>query len=66
MKKTLENQELNAATVQELQDMLEKMRRMRFSLQLNSATAHIKDYSQFKKTRRALARVLTQIRQRGQ
>ena len=35
------------------------MRRELFRLKINVATAHVKDYSEFKKGRRNIARVLT-------
>ena len=64
MKKINENEELKTATTQELHEKLDNLRRVRFSLALNAATAHIKDYSQFKKLRRNIARALTHLRQR--
>lgn len=59
MKKIKENEELRGLSTHELRDKLDSLRRMRFSLQLNSATAHVKDYSQFKKIKKSIARVLT-------
>lgn len=45
----------------ELQERLDTLRRDLFSLKLNSSTAHIKDYSQFKKLKNNIARVLTHM-----
>ena len=35
------------------------------ALRLNSSTSHVKDYSQFKKGRKNIARILTYLRQKG-
>ena len=35
------------------------------ALRLNSSTSHVKDYSQFKKARKNIARILTYLRQKG-
>ena len=59
-------QELQNSTAHELRDKVEGYRREIFSLKLNSTTAHVKDYSQFKKLRKNLARALTYLRQKGQ
>jgi ribosomal protein L29 len=50
---------LEAMDVQELHKHLEGLRSELFGLRLNAATSHVKDYSQFKKMRRAIARALT-------
>jgi ribosomal protein L29 len=44
---------------------LDALRRDQFSLRLNSSTSHVKDYSQFEKGRKNIARVLTYLRQKG-
>jgi ribosomal protein L29 len=52
----------------ELKDLILKLdaiRRERFSLRLNSSTSHVKDYSQFKKSRKNIARVLTELGKKG-
>jgi ribosomal protein L29 len=59
-----EKKELKNLTVQELILKVEGYKRDLFTLRLNSKTAHVKDYSQFAKTRRNLARVLTYLRQK--
>jgi ribosomal protein L29 len=46
---------------QELAAKVEELRREYFMLKLNAATAHIKDYSQFQKLRRSIARALTYL-----
>lgn len=64
MKKINEKKDLKTSSLEELHEKLDNARRMRFSLELNSATAHIKDYSQFKQMRKNIARILTELRQR--
>jgi len=49
----------------ELMLKLDAVRRDLFSLRLNSSTSHVKDYSQFKKGRKNIARILTYLRQKG-
>lgn len=44
---------------------LDALRRDQFSLRLNSSTSHVKDYSQFEKNRKNIARILTYLRQKG-
>lgn len=56
--------ELASLSVAELQERLDALRRDLFSLKLNSSTAHIKDYSQFKKLKTNIARVLTHMHDR--
>lgn len=53
------NSELNKFNKDDLLKKIDELRRTRFSLLLASATAHIKDVSQFKKLSRNLARALT-------
>ncbi len=50
---------LREMTLEQLQQYVEDTRRTLFSLRLNSATSHIKDFSQFKKLRHEIARGLT-------
>lgn len=52
-------QELRKMKTEELQSHVEDLRRTLFSLRLSAATSHIKDFSQFKKLRRNIARGLT-------
>lgn len=56
------NQELAQMSSKDLYEKLDALRRELFSLRLNIATAHNKDYSLFKKLRRDIARILTFIR----
>ncbi|MBN1549733.1 50S ribosomal protein L29 [Candidatus Babeliales bacterium] len=57
-------QELHNSSVQELREKVEGYRRELFSLQLNATTAHVKDYSQFSKLKKNLARALTYLSQK--
>ena len=49
----------------ELVVKLDALRRELFTLRLNTATAHVKDYSQFNKARKNIACVLTFLRLKG-
>ena len=51
--------ELTHLNVHDLQEKLDGLRKELFGLRINASTAHIKDYSQFKKLRRNIARVQT-------
>lgn len=64
MKVTNSRQELKGLSKEDLQEKVNTMRKQLFSLRLNAATAHIKDYSQFKHLRRAIARGLTYLKQK--
>lgn len=55
---------MHKVDVLELQKKLGEFRRKLFDLTLNTATTHVKDYSQFKKLRSNIARVLTYMRQK--
>jgi ribosomal protein L29 len=55
--------ELAQMNAQSLVEKLVQLQRELFSLRLNTATAHVKDYSQFKKLRKDIARILTQLHQ---
>jgi ribosomal protein L29 len=59
-----EKQELKGLEVKDLLAKVEEYKRGLFTLRLNSTTAHVKDYSQFKKLRKNLARTLTFLRQK--
>ena len=56
-------QELGQLDISQLREKVVFFRRELFVLRLNSSTAHIKDYSQFKKLRKALACALTYLKQ---
>ena len=53
------NNDLRAMNVEELVKYLHSMRAELFGLRLNGATTHIKDYSQFSKIKKNIARALT-------
>jgi len=56
--------ELRTKTDNELIDLFEDLKEDRYKLRLNRATGELVDTSQFRKTRRAIARVLTVLRER--
>jgi ribosomal protein L29 len=58
-----EKETLKKSNKPELIQEIDALRREYFKLRLNSSTAHIKDYSQFKKLRRNIARAMTYLRQ---
>jgi ribosomal protein L29 len=51
--------ELTQMSESDLVELLDALRRERFSLSLNISTTHNKDYSLFKKLRKDIARVQT-------
>lgn len=57
-------QEINQLTVQQLVEKIDESRRAIFALRLNTATSAVKDYSQFRKIRIAIARMMTSLNQR--
>ena len=59
-------QELSVLSAKELEVKVEDLRRELFGLRLSSSTTHIKDYSQFKKLRKNIARSLTLLGQKSQ
>lgn len=59
-------EELKSLSYSELKKKLDLLRREYFGLRLNAMTAHIKDYSQFKKLRRSIACISTYIHQKQQ
>lgn len=64
MKVAKERVELAQLSVDDLIKRLHETRRALLVLRLNAVSAHVKDYSQFKKLRRQLARVQTILRQK--
>jgi len=62
----MNKQEIKGLSFEQMKEKLEDARRELFSLRLNATTAHVKDYSQFKKKRKEIARLLTYIQQRDQ
>lgn len=63
MKKT-DIEQLRQESLLGLKARLDGARRELFKLKINVATAHVKDYSQFKKNKRTIARILTFLRQK--
>ena len=57
--------EIKNMDAKELIVKLDTLRRELFTVRLNTATAHVKDYSQFNKARKNIARVLTSLRHKG-
>jgi ribosomal protein L29 len=58
-------QEINQLTAQQLVEKIEETRRALFALRLNAVTASVKDYSQFRKLRTVVARMMTSLNQRA-
>jgi large subunit ribosomal protein L29 len=65
MKSTQFKEELKKLEIKDLVFKLDALRREYFTLRLNSSTSHVKDYSEFKKSRKNIARALTVLRQKG-
>lgn len=49
----------------QLHEKLIELRSQLFSLRLNSLTSHVKDYSQFKKLRKGIARIETLLNKKS-
>jgi large subunit ribosomal protein L29 len=64
-KEQREKKELKNMDLQKLQEKLVELRKESLMLRLNSVSTHIKDYSQFGKIRKDIARVLTLIKQQS-
>ncbi len=58
------NEELKNLSSDELELRIDDWRRQLLGLRLSSVTSHVKDYSQFKKIRRNIARGLTLLGQK--
>ena len=61
MKLTKQREQLKGLGEKELREKVSEYKRELFSLRLNSVTSHLKDYSQFKKLRKNVARALTYL-----
>ena len=48
----------------QLREMLAGVRKQLFTMKVNSATSHVKDYSLFRKLRGSVARILTELQAR--
>ena len=57
-------EDLQHLATDQLKEKLDQLQREQFGLRLNSLTAHVKDYAQFKKVRKNIARVLTCVQQK--
>ena len=55
-------QKLQQLSIEDLRSQLEGTRRDLFGLRLNAATSQVKDFSQYKKLRKHIARIMTAIR----
>ncbi|HZW61740.1 MAG TPA: 50S ribosomal protein L29 [Candidatus Babeliales bacterium] len=62
MKRDVTKKELEQLSLSDLKVKIDALRRELFSLRINATTSHIKDYSQFKKLRKDIARALTYIK----
>ena len=58
--------ELQDISVTDLEQKVETFRRELFSLRLQAVTTPVKDYKQFSKLRKDIARVLTYLQKRNQ
>ena len=61
MKITKFKEEITGLTTEQLLQKSHELRKELFSLGLNATTSHVKDYSQFKKLRKNIARVSTEL-----
>jgi len=64
MKLAKEREAFRKMSVKELEKKADEVKKDLFGLRLNSVTAHIKDYSQFRKLKRKVARILTYLQQK--
>jgi ribosomal protein L29 len=60
----MKKQELQLLQHDQLREKVDEVRRELFSLRLNAARTHSKDYSQFNKKRKTIARMLTFMAQK--
>ena len=65
MKITKFKDEIKNLTLDQMNEKLNNTRLELFSLRLNAATAHVKDYSQYKKLRYQIACIETKIKQKS-
>ena len=61
MKLTKQREQLKGLGEKELRDKVSEFKRELFGVRLNSKTSQVKDYSQFKKLRKNVARALTYL-----
>lgn len=55
--------EIKQLSGNDLHEHINALRQDLFGLRLNASTSHVKDYSQFKKLRRAIACAMTHLQQ---
>jgi len=65
MKLEKERDHLKQMSSKELAEKVDFLKKELFKIRLNSMTTHVKDYSQFKKLRRGVARTLTYLKQKS-
>jgi ribosomal protein L29 len=65
MKRAAFKQDLKKMDVHGLQEKIEGLRRELFGLRLNATTSHVKDYSQFARLRKDIARAMTYLKQKS-
>jgi len=56
--------EVRNLTTEELEDKLEDLKESMYKLRINHATGELKDTSQFQKTKKDIARIMTVLRER--
>jgi len=64
MKVSDHRKELQGLSKEDLQKQITELRKQLFTLRMNAATAHVKDYSLFSQLRRSIARGLTYLGQK--
>ncbi len=64
MKVSAFKNEIKNSTIEELHSKVQELRHKLLNLKLSVSTGHVKDNSQFKKTKKHIARVLTLIKQK--
>lgn len=65
MKVTREKEQFKKLSAKDLESKVNFFKKELFGLRLNSLTTHIKDYSQFKKIKKNIARVLSYLNQKS-
>jgi len=65
VKVTREKEQFKKLSAKDLESKVNFFKKELFGLRLNSLTTHIKDYSQFKKIKKNIARVLSYLNQKS-
>ena len=63
MKITKFKNDISSLSSESLVEKLDHLKRELFGLRLNATTSHLKDYSQFNKLRKNIARVITRLQE---